>query len=119
MIRQIGKSFVLDTEHTTYGFRVLETGHLEHLYYGRKIRLDEASLEAIGEKRIFPPGNTCLYRADHPELSLEGICLEMSAHGKGDIREPFLEVVHFVLFSIRAGKGTKFLFSGCDLCLFI
>lgn len=94
MIRQIGKSFVLDTEHTTYGFRVLETGHLEHLYYGRKIRLDEASLEAIGEKRIFPPGNTCLYRADHPELSLEGICLEMSAHGKGDIREPFLEVVH-------------------------
>lgn len=94
MIRQIGKSFVLDTEHTTYGFRVLETGHLEHLYYGRKIRLDEASLEAIGEKRMFPPGNTCIYRADHPELSLEDICLEMSAHGKGDIREPFLEIVH-------------------------
>ena len=94
MIRQIGNSFILDTEHTTYGFRVLETGHLEHLYYGRKIRSDAASLEAIGEKRMFPPGNTCIYRADHPELSLEDLCLEMSAAGKGDIREPFLEMLH-------------------------
>lgn len=115
MIRQIGKNFILDTEHTTYGFRVLETGHLEHLYYGRRIRLDEDSLEAIGEKRMFPPGNTCIYHADHPELSLEDICLEMSVSGKGDIREPFLEIIRtdgsvtsdflFEKAEIASGKG--------------
>lgn len=27
-------------------------------------------------------------------LSLEDVCLEMSSYGKGDIREPFIEVVH-------------------------
>ena len=32
--------FILDTAHTTYAMKVLETGHIEHLYYGRKIHLD-------------------------------------------------------------------------------
>ena len=29
--------YALHTLHTTYAFRVMETGQLEHLYYGRKI----------------------------------------------------------------------------------
>ncbi len=36
MIREQYPFFQLDTEHTSYCFRVTETGHLEHLHYGRK-----------------------------------------------------------------------------------
>lgn len=32
--------FFLQTAHTTYGIRVMETGHLEHLYYGERITVD-------------------------------------------------------------------------------
>ena len=96
MIRQNGKCFVLDTRQTTYCFRVLETGHLEHLYYGRRITLpQEDAAEALHEKHVFLPGNTNAYSgAKNAAFSLEDIRLEMSSYGKGDIREPFIEVVH-------------------------
>lgn len=94
MIRECGKIFLLDTEHTTYCFRVMETGHLEHLYYGRKIRVEEGCEEALFEKHTFAPGNTNIYDREHGSFSLEDIRLEMSSYGKGDIREPFVEVIH-------------------------
>ena len=62
MIRQLDNIFVLDTKNTTYCFQVLETGHLEHLYYGKRIRIEEASdVKAIAEKHAFPPGNGNVY----------------------------------------------------------
>ena len=95
MIRQLGNVWVLDTEHTTYCFRKLKTGHLEHLYYGEYIGLDsEEEAQSLFEKHAFAPGNTNLYDNDNPEFSLEDIRLEMSGYGKGDIREPFIEVIH-------------------------
>lgn len=98
MIRQFGTSFILDTSHTTYCFRVLETGHLEHLYYGRKLKLDEKNIEAsvlaLSEKHAFLPGNTNAYNKEHTNFSLEDMRLEMSSYGKGDIREPLIEVIH-------------------------
>ena len=36
MITVENQLFSLHTRHTSYLFRVMETGHLEHLYYGRK-----------------------------------------------------------------------------------
>ena len=95
MIRQLGKVFVLDTAHTTYCFRVLETGQLEHLYYGSYIRIgSEQEAEVLFEKHAFAPGNSILYDQQHPQYSLEDMRLEMSGYGKGDIREPFVEVIH-------------------------
>lgn len=99
MIRENNNCFVLDTKNTTYCFRVMESGHPEHLYYGRKITLpDERACEALAEKHAFPPGNTNIYRSanerEYPSFSLEDIRLEMSSYGKGDIREPFLEIIH-------------------------
>ena len=41
MIQTANDIFVLHTEHTTYAFRKLPTGQLEHLYYGRKIHVCE------------------------------------------------------------------------------
>ena len=95
MIRKIKDFFVLDTNETTYCFRVMNTGHLEHLYYGRKINIAEASdMEALVEQHAFAPGNMNVYNNENKEFSLEDMRLEMSSFGKGDIREPFIEVVH-------------------------
>lgn len=95
MIRREKEYFIIETKNTTYCFRVMETGHLEHLYYGRKISLPEGKgAEALIEKQVFIPGNLNAYDKVHNSFSLEDVCLEMSSYGKGDIREPFVEVVH-------------------------
>lgn len=47
MIREQYPFFQLDTEHTSYCFRVTETGHLEHLHYGRKITSGENLTESL------------------------------------------------------------------------
>lgn len=102
MIRNAKNVYVLSTPRTTYMFRVLSTGHLEHLYYGAalyggSIVMDEELLEdaeALGEKKVFPSGNMISYDAEHPQLTLEDMRLEMSSAGKGDIREPFIEIIH-------------------------
>ena len=95
MIRKEKDYFILETKNTTYCFRVMETGQLEHLYYGRKLRLmGDLGLECLVEKQAFAPGNANAYDKEHPAIALEDVRLEMSAYGKGDIREPFIEVVH-------------------------
>ena len=96
MIKKIGKLFVLDTANTTYAFHILPSGHLEHLYYGQKILIDaEEDVTVLTEKRGCLPGNGIAYSPEHPTIGLEDICLEMSSHGKGDVREPFIEVTHW------------------------
>jgi len=111
MIKADGKVFVLNTKSTTYAFRVMETGQLEHMHYGRLIHLDEPSV--LVEKHAFGPGNTIAYDKNHPDFSLEQIALETSSIGKGDIREPMLEVIcadgssslDFVYESFEVTKG--------------
>ena len=67
MIRQIGNLFVLDTASTTYAFRVLPSGHMEHLYYGKKIRIQaEADAVVLTEKKVCLPGNAVSYSKDYP-----------------------------------------------------
>lgn len=95
MIKRFGQCFVLETPGTSYCFRVMKTGHLEHLYYGRRITvMDDGDAEALAERHAFLPGNTNAYNSECSEFSLEDIRLEMSSYGKGDIREPFIEAVH-------------------------
>ena len=98
MIRTLGTerpAFLLETERTGYVFRMLPTGQPEQLYYGRRVALEtEAELEAVTEKRAFPEGGTTSYDPEHPELTLEDACLEFSGLGKGDLREPMLELVN-------------------------
>ena len=71
---------------------------MEHLYYGRHLTLPEHPAERdvapLMEKHTFAPGNTNLCDGEHPAFSLEDMRLEMSSYGKGDIREPFVEIVH-------------------------
>ncbi|MBR1860834.1 MAG: alpha-galactosidase [Lachnospiraceae bacterium] len=92
------KGFILETGSTSYIFRILPTGQPEHLYYGRKITIpegaEEGTLDALTEKHAFYPGNTTGYDQEHLMYSLEDMRLEMSAYGKGDIREPFVCIWH-------------------------
>lgn len=92
MIKENSGIFTLETAHTSYLFGITETGHLEHYYYGRKIHFRDGN--ALREKHTFAPGNGVCYSDGHKNFSLEDVCLEMSSYGKGDIREPFVEVVH-------------------------
>ena len=95
MIRHIyDHAWVLDTPKTTYAFALIPTGQLEHLYYGRRIGIEggEGALDALTEKHAFAPGNTCVYDNDHLGYSLEDMRLEMSSYGKGDLRDPFVDI---------------------------
>ena len=84
--------FILDTVHTTYAMKVLDTGHIEHLYYGRKIHLDDE--DGLTEQHEFAPANTVVYSSEAGNFSLEDMRLEMSSYGKGDVREAFIELVN-------------------------
>ncbi len=87
-------AFLLETKNTSYVFSVTESGHLEHLYYGGRIPLSSAEdCGVFREKHEFEPGNSIVYSKDYPQVMLEDMCLEMSAQGHGDVREPFLELV--------------------------
>ncbi len=93
--------FVLTTPGTSYLFRRLESGQLEHLYYGASLGdyrlLTEEELrqeaDALSEKREFPAGNMTAYDSEQLTLSLEDLRQEMSSYGKGDIRDPFIELI--------------------------
>ena len=55
-------AFLLETESSTYVFRILPTGQPEQLYYGPRVSVQgPEDLEALAEKHVFPPGNTLLY----------------------------------------------------------
>ena len=97
--------FILNTAHTTYAMKVLDTGHIEHLYYGRKIHMDDA--DGLTEQHEFAPGTTSVYSPENGNFSLEDMRLEMSSYGKGDLREAFLEIIN------SDGSTTSdFLYSG-------
>lgn len=111
MIQVWNKTFVFDTKNTTYCFRVLETGQLEHLYYGRKLVITgEEDTASLVEKHAFAPGNTILYDNEHTQYSLEDMRLEMSSLGKGDIREPYTEIVYH-----DGGRTSDFIYESYEI----
>ena len=110
MIRKIGNElFILDTKHTTYAFRILPTGHPEHLYYGARITVGD-SADGLPERHAFPPGNTCLYDSEEKRYTLEDMRLEYSWPGKGDLREPAVAVRH-----ADGGRTSDFVFEKAEL----
>ena len=85
------KYYILNTDKTSYVFRVTDSGHLEHLYYGRKIRVTD-SLAGLVERHEFAPGNNNVYSSEFSNMTLNDMCLEVSFEGKGDNRESFIIV---------------------------
>ncbi|MDD3243437.1 MAG: alpha-galactosidase [Eubacteriales bacterium] len=92
MITDKNNFFKLDTNHTTYLFHVLESGHLEHLYYGRKIRcMDEYRL--LQEPHAIGMAYTVAHDQEDTAFCLDTLNFEASGVGKGDFREPLVDVV--------------------------
>lgn len=84
--------FHLQTEKTSYVFRVLKSGQLESLYYGRKIRNTE-NFEYLYDKHAGGFSNSTPRSQEDTTLSLDHIALEYSAYGKGDYRLPAIQVM--------------------------
>ncbi len=84
--------FHLQTKNTSYIFRVLPSGQLEALYYGRKIRNTE-SFDYLYDKHLNGFANSVAYSQDDTSLSLDHIALEFSAFGKGDYRMPAVQLM--------------------------
>ncbi len=102
----------LDSKNTTYIIRVTETGHLENIYYGRKLKQD-AYVEALIKPREVAIGTGVAYSEKDPLMFLETTCLETSTPGKGDYRSPSvvvqygkgLQTLDFVYKAHRIIKG--------------
>ncbi len=138
MIFSDGNVFLLQTAGTSYMFRKLKSGHLEHLHYGSSLISDGiyanacekgnladafetgtdgiiSMAQAIAPKHYFGGGNMNSYSDEHTDIFLEMLGLEMSSFGKGDIREPFVEISYpdgssscdflFDSYEIRNGKS--------------
>ncbi|TPG01879.1 alpha-galactosidase [Clostridium perfringens] len=81
------KTFHLRTKNTSYVLKVIETGHLSHLYWGRKLKAD--NLEYFVRRRGFGS-----FAADTDNISgfqLELISQECPTFGATDLRSPSLE----------------------------
>ena len=92
IIKEDTPLFVLETDNTSYLFKVTGNGLLEHLYYGSKITVE--SSDGLVEQHEYAEGNTNSIDEEHKNFSLENFRLEMSSYGKGDIREPMLEIIN-------------------------
>ncbi len=83
--------FTLETDHTSYLFRVTAFGHLEHVYYGERIPRGET--ETLATKRSIMQGSSVLYDAERDvTYCLDTVPLEWSGVGCGDYRQTPIEV---------------------------
>lgn len=78
--------FKLDTLHSTYLFRLMQTGHLEHLYYGKSLR-DGSGFDALFQPHANGLPYSVAYSQEDTSLCLDLFCMETSGTGKGDFRE--------------------------------
>lgn len=113
MIKVYNKQFSINTKNTSYCFSVLKTGHLKHDYYGALIDADSNTFSILEGATKYPAGNLVTYSKDYSDIALENECLEISSLGKGDVREPFVEIGHvdgsltsdFIYESFEVNKG--------------
>ena len=88
MINFENQVFRLDTQNTTYAFRINE-GYLEHLYYGR--RIPDSDFSAVSLKNTIDLGSTV--KQEGSSFFLERNLLEYSGIGRGDYRHSPIELL--------------------------
>lgn len=93
MITIHGHLFVLQTKNSTYIFAKDEVNHLRHCYYGGKINPPFSESMFIIPAN-YPLGTSLIYDEEkNPNLTLHDYPLEIATSGKGDYRNPSLEVL--------------------------
>jgi alpha-galactosidase len=90
MISESGGLFRLDTQNTSYWFRVTPFGHLEHIHYG--VRLAEQDPQGLALKRTAMYGSSVVYDESDPLYCLDTMALEWSGIGRGDYRHSPAEI---------------------------
>ena len=91
MITYQDRLFTLETDHTSYLFRVTAFGHLEHIYYGELV--PRGAIETLTTKRSIMQGSSVLYDATKDDTyCLDNLPLEWSGVGCGDYRQTPVEV---------------------------
>ena len=90
MIEENGQVFYLATKHTSYVFKIRDTGQLENLYYGSKVRNQD--FRAIEMKLNAGAGSSVMYSKAKSAVSMDLLPLEYSFNGKGDYRHMPLEL---------------------------
>lgn len=83
--------FHLSGKSTSYIIRVLPSGQLENLYYGKKIP-QCSDYSFIYDKHGNNYANATFYGKEFGEFSLDHICLDYSSYGKGDYRQPAISM---------------------------
>jgi alpha-galactosidase len=84
--------FNIETKRTGYIIGVTESRHLCCLNYGRKLKkLPDDSV--LFEKYDIGYGSMVAYSRQDANFGLDDVCLEFSAYGKGDFREPTVELI--------------------------
>lgn len=81
--------FALDTDRTSYIFRVTRFRHLEHIHYGERVRASDA--EALSVKHDIQLGSSVMYDESDDCYCLDNLCLEWSGVGRGDYRQTPIE----------------------------
>ncbi len=90
MIKENELVFELQTDSTSYIFRVSEKGQLEHIHYGSKLTAFDA--EALRLKNTYVIGSSVEY-GEEEGYCLDDLLLEYSGMGKGDFRHSPLEII--------------------------
>ncbi|MBO7676675.1 MAG: alpha-galactosidase, partial [Erysipelotrichaceae bacterium] len=91
--------FLLNTRNVSYVFCVDKYKHLEHVHFGSKVETHD--LDALRLKRHILYGNTIVYDDKHDEVyTLDAIPLEYGTFGRGDFKEPAIELDNGSSYSV-------------------
>ena len=91
MIEIFDRVFKLSTQNTSYVFAITEDGHVEHIYYGK--RIPDGNVDALRLKNTIMLGTTVDYKENKIGYSLDTLPLEYSGIGKGDFRHSPMELI--------------------------
>ena len=81
----------LNTRNSSYIMDVLPTGELQNLHYGKRLRCME-DYYPLQPKNHVPYGSMVYTDPLNPNIGLDDQCLEYSGLGRGDFREPAIEL---------------------------
>jgi alpha-galactosidase len=91
MIQIFDSIFKLNTRDTSYVLAITDKGHVEHIYYGK--RLPDENFEALRLKNTIMLGTTVDYEGQDVGYSMDTMLLEYSGIGKGDFRHSPIELI--------------------------
>ncbi len=84
--------FHLYTRNTSYIIKAISSKHLVNLYYGKRIRHKE-DFSTLYQNFNVALGSSTSYSKETGNFSLDTTRLEVATNGKGDYREPSLQII--------------------------